>query len=83
MEKKTKMEDSTVLNHIKKLSDQEEHLYTKGNLTDAEVSELHKMKVELDRCWDYLRQRRALREFGKNPNDANVRDSQTVENYKQ
>lgn len=83
MENKTKAEDSTVLSHIKKLSELEEHLYAKGNLTDAEVSELHKMKVELDRCWDYLRQRRALREFGKNPDDAKVRDEQTVENYKQ
>jgi hypothetical protein len=37
--------------------------------------------VELDRCWDLLRQRRARREFSENPDDASVRDAKTVEGY--
>jgi hypothetical protein len=39
--------------------------------------------VELDRCWDLLRQRRAKREFDQNPDDAEARDAGTVENYRQ
>ena len=41
------------------------------------------VEVELDRCWDLLRQRRARREFRQNPDDASVRDEGTVEGYLQ
>ena len=41
------------------------------------------IEVELDRCWDLLRQRRALRSAGADPEDAAVRDSATVEGYLQ
>jgi len=41
------------------------------------------IEVELDRCWDLLRQRRALRSAGADPDDAAVRDSATVEGYLQ
>ena len=44
---------------------------------------LDAVEVELDRCWDLLRQRRALRETGRNPDDAQARDAGTVENYLQ
>jgi hypothetical protein len=37
----------------------------------------------LDQCWDLLRQRRAKREYGGNPDDAHVRDAATVEHYQQ
>ncbi len=77
------MEDSQVFSHIKKLTEEEERLYSKGNLTDAEVKRLHQMKVELDQCWDLLRQREGLRDAGKNPNDARVRPPGIVENYEQ
>ena len=77
------MEDNQVLKHIEKLAADEEHLYSKGNLTDDEVKQLHKMKVELDRYWDFLRQRRALRNANENPDDANIRSPNVVENYKQ
>jgi len=43
---------------------------------------LAKINVELDQCWDLLRQRRALREFGRNPDEAEVRSAAIVENYK-
>jgi hypothetical protein len=39
------------------------------------------VEVELDRCWDLLRQRRAREEFGQDPDDAQVRDADTVERY--
>jgi hypothetical protein len=41
------------------------------------------LEVELDQCWDLLRQRRARREFGQDPNDARVRPASVVERYKQ
>ena len=44
---------------------------------------LQAVEVELDRCWDLLRQRRALRESGGDPDDAQVRDASTVERYLQ
>jgi hypothetical protein len=77
------MDDNKVLKHIKDLMEEEEHLYTRGGLDEGERKRLQEMKVELDQCWDLLRQRRALREFGKNPDDAHVRPPGTVENYEQ
>jgi hypothetical protein len=44
---------------------------------------LESVQIELDRCWDLLRQRRALRESGGDPDDAQVRDANTVERYLQ
>ena len=74
--------DKTVLEHIEHLVTEEKRLYTKGTMTDAERAELAKINVELDRCWDLLRQRRALREFGRNPDEAEVRPAGVVENYR-
>ena len=77
------MEDSKVLQHIKKLVETEKSLYSKSNLDDQEKQRLHQMNVELDQCWDLLRQRRALRDAGKNPDEADVRPPDIVENYTQ
>jgi hypothetical protein len=77
------MEDNQVLTHIKNLSEKEEDLYGKENLTDEDVKQLHKIKVELDQCWDFLRQRRALRDAGKNPDKAAIRPPDIVENYEE
>jgi len=44
---------------------------------------LAQVQVELDHRWDLLRQRRALREVGLDPNIAQVRPAQVVENYEQ
>ena len=77
------MDDGQVLKHIKELTENEEQLYSKGNLGDKEVQRLHQMKVELDQCWDLLRQRQALRSAGKNADDAKVRPPDVVEKYEQ
>ena len=77
------MEDGQVLTHIKALTEEEERLYAKGNLSDKEVRRLHQMKIELDQCWDLLRQRMALRDAGKNPDNAKLRPPDIVENYEQ
>jgi Protein of unknown function (DUF2630) len=74
--------DRTVLHHIEELVAEEKKLYGKGVISDADKERLDKINVELDRCWDLLRQRRALREFGRNPDEAEVRPAKIVENYK-
>ena len=75
--------DDSVLSHITKLTEKEEQLYGKDLLSDEEIKELHKVKIELDQYWDLLRQRRALREVGENPNQAELRSGDTVENYEE
>ena len=74
--------DQTVLAHIEQLVAEEKKLYAKGTISDAEKGRLDQINVELDRCWDLLRQRRGLREFGRNPDEAEVRPAKVVENYK-
>jgi hypothetical protein len=74
--------DQTVLKHIEELVAEEKKLYAKGSVSDEEKQQLNQINVELDRCWDLLRQRRALREFGRNPDEAEVRPARTVENYR-
>jgi hypothetical protein len=74
--------DKNVLGHIEELVSEEKKLYAQGEISDAERERLAKINVELDRCWDLLRQRRALREYGRNPDEAEVRPAKVVENYK-
>ena len=70
---------------------QEEHSLLSREEDDASSSDalsedkqrLDQISVELDRCWDLLRQRRALRDAGQDPDDAEVRDASTVEKYLQ
>ena len=50
---------------------------------EADQERLRSLQVELDRCWDLLRQRRARKEFGQDPEEAHVRDADTVERYLQ
>ena len=75
--------DKSVLNHIDRLVKEEEGLYARSELTNDGRERLAELKVELDQCWHLLRQRRALREFGDNPDKAKVRPARIVENYEQ
>ena len=50
---------------------------------DEDRERLRAVEVELDRCWDLLRQRRARRDAGGDPDDAQARDAETVERYLQ
>ena len=75
--------DRSVLEHIGQLVEEERGLHAGGALTDQQRDRLHQLKVELDQCWDLLRQRRALREFGGDPDRAHVRPPDIVEGYKQ
>jgi len=76
------MEDNQALSHIKSLTQKEEELYSKENLTDEDILHLHKVQEDLEQCWDYLRQRRARRDAGENPNKAEIRSIDTIKNYK-
>ena len=76
-------DDRNELQHIEKLVAEEERLYAKGKLTAEDQTRLKQISVQLDRAWDLLRQRRALREFGGDPADAAVRDASVVEKYEQ
>ncbi|HEV8194835.1 MAG TPA: DUF2630 family protein [Ktedonobacterales bacterium] len=79
------MNDSEVLQHINALVDEEHELLKAaehGGLDEEQHDRLQQVKVSLDQCWDLLRQRRAHREFGQNPDDAAVRDPKIVEGYK-
>jgi Protein of unknown function (DUF2630) len=80
------MDDQQVLSRIDELVQEEEALLHRHEgenepLTAAENARLEELKVQLDQAWDYLRQRRALRQYGENPDEASPRDPGTVENY--
>jgi hypothetical protein len=80
------MNDNTILGEISALVAREHTLRAEHTTaaTDDERSvhrELREVEVELDRCWDLLRQRRAKREFGDNPDSAASRPAATVESY--
>ena len=83
MANKDKDTDQPVLGHIDELVKEEERLYAKSDRTTDDQQRLAALKVELDRCWDLLRQRRALREFGEDPDKAKLRPANIVENYEQ
>jgi uncharacterized protein DUF2630 len=78
-----KTTDETVLARITGLVHEEQRLYGHNALTDHDQVRLQDIQVELDQCWDLLRQRRARREFGQDPNDAKVRPPSVVERYEQ
>lgn len=78
-----KKDDQSVLSHINELVQEEERLYAKNEISEQDRERLSELKVQLDQCWDLLRQRRALREFGEDPDKAAVRSPKIVENYEQ
>jgi uncharacterized protein DUF2630 len=75
--------DEAVLSKIQGLVHEEQRLYGQGNLSDHDQVRLDGIKVELDQCWDLLRQRDARREFGQDPDKATVRPASVVERYEQ
>ena len=82
------MSDESIRDRIEQLVS-EEHSLTSREQSDAKSPEaleddrrrLEEVSIELDRCWDLLRQRRARRDAGQNPDEAHTRDADTVERY--
>ena len=80
------MDDQQVLERIDQLVQEEEallHRHEGEGLDDDEHARLEELRVQLDKAYDYLRQRRALRRAGDDPYDASMRDGGTVESYEQ
>jgi hypothetical protein len=81
------MDDNALLSRINELVTEEESLLessagTEG-LSEADDQRLKAVEVALDQCWDLLRQRRAKRHAGQDPDDTHVRDATVVEGYQQ
>ena len=84
------MSDESIAGQIDRLVSEEKDLRRReqqdredDQTLEADRERLRAVEVELDRCWDLLRQRRAKEEFGQDPDDAEARGAGTVENYKQ
>jgi hypothetical protein len=82
------MSDETITTRIESLVAEEHALRTReqsdaadDDALEADQQRLRDVEIELDRCWDLLRQRRAAREAGGNPDNVRVRDANTVERY--
>ncbi|MEA2208346.1 MAG: hypothetical protein QOF54_823 [Solirubrobacteraceae bacterium] len=86
------MEDASIRNRIEALVAEERSLHAREQADaeqqadeplEADRERLEQISVQLDQCWDLLRQRRARRDAGQNPDDATARDVPTVEKYLQ
>jgi hypothetical protein len=84
------MDDASIAERIEHLVAEEHRLQhseqadaTSAGDLEQDRTRLERVEVELDRCWDLLRQRRARRSAGLDPEDAHVRDAGTVEHYEQ
>ncbi|GAT11613.1 hypothetical protein AU197_06420 [Mycobacterium sp. IS-1590] len=77
--------DQDILDQVNRLVAEEQDLRAKLQNREIDESEEHKrlkaVEVQLDQCWDLLRQRRALRETGGDPREAEVRPPDEVEGY--
>lgn len=80
------MDDHEIIARIGSLAEEEQHLeerHVGEGLSAEEEARLKSIEVTLDRMWDLLRQRRALRNAGKSPDEATLRNEGTVEGYRQ
>jgi hypothetical protein len=75
------MDDQAIYDQLRSLADEEHAIRQEGPAGDT--TRLQDIEVMLDQCWDLLRQRRAKREFGQDPDDAHVRSETVVEHYQQ
>jgi len=80
------MDDGQIHGTIEQLVAEEHELWEReasGNATDSDRRRLEELKVSLDQCWDFLRQRRALRDAGLDTEAAQARPEDVVEHYQQ
>ena len=78
------MEDQKVIDRINELAREEHDLFqreSRGEVTDQDRERMKRLEVTLDQCWDLLHQRRARRSAGLDPDQARVRNPETVEGY--
>lgn len=77
------MNDRTILNRIQQLVEAEAAILAEGDAGTEHQRRLHEIEETIDQLWDYLRQRRAARAAGRNPDTIAPRPIQTVEHYLQ
>jgi Protein of unknown function (DUF2630) len=80
------MDDQEIVHRITELAEEEHRLeqaHTGTGLGYEELSRLRAIEVSLDQCWDLLRQRRARRDIGQDPDEAQLRSEGVVEGYQQ
>jgi hypothetical protein len=80
------MDDKEILHHITELVNEEHELMNLAEgtgLDDEQQTRIKALEISLDQCWDLLRQRRARRNAGLNPDEAKVRDEVIVEHFQQ
>ena len=80
------MEDPQIHGAIDRMAAEEHELWQReaaGEATDSDRQRLEAVRVSLDLCWDLLRQRRARRDAGQNPDGAELRSTEVVERYQQ
>jgi hypothetical protein len=80
------MDDQQLLDRINQLVEEENqllHRHEGEGLDDDEHARLEELQLQLDKAWDYLRQRRAKEQYGEDPDEASARDGGTVEGYEQ
>jgi hypothetical protein len=75
------MDDKTILDRIAVLVEEERKLREDASAPEQKADRLKQVGEQIDQCWDLLRQRRARREFGEDPDAASPRDPGTVESY--
>ena len=77
------MDEKELLDRIHALVDEEHALREGGEHTDEKRARMQQLEVQLDQCWDLLRQRRAKRQYDEDPDEAQARPATEVENYLQ
>lgn len=81
------MKDNDILAHIHELIAEERGLRRRlasGAISSHEENNrIKELEEALDQAWDLLRQRRARREFGEDPDSAEPRPVREVEDYRQ
>ena len=77
------MDEKDILGRISALVDEEHQLRSSTEHTDEQRTRMNALEADLDQCWDLLRQRRAKRQYGENPDEAQSRPESEVEGYLQ
>ena len=77
------MDEKEIFSRIHELVEEEHQLREGGDHTAEQRARMNELEAHLDQYWDLLRQRRAKRQYGENPDEAEPRPEPQVENYLQ
>jgi hypothetical protein len=77
------VDEKQLFSRINELVEEEHRLRSSGEHTDEQRARMSELEAHLDQAWDLLRQWRAKRQYGENPDEAQARPEPEVENYLQ